>query len=69
MQKFGKIAGLLAICGGLSACGDTMGEQALYGAGAGFLGAAALDTNVYAGAAAGAAANVLYCDQKPGACN
>jgi hypothetical protein len=59
----------LALCAGLSACGDSTGEQALYGAGAGFLGAAVLDTNVYAGAAAGAAANVLYCDQNPGKCN
>lgn len=69
MQSIYKAATLLSLCAGLAACGDTTGEQALYGAGAGFLGAAALDTNVYAGAAAGAAANVLYCDQKPGACN
>ncbi len=60
---------VLALCGGLAACGDTAGEQALYGAGAGFLGAAVLDGNVYTGAAAGAAANVVYCQQNPGKCN
>lgn len=56
-------------CGGLVACGDSTGEQALYGAGAGYLGAAVLDTNVVGGAAAGAAANILYCDLNPGKCN
>ncbi len=59
----------LSLCAGLAACGDSTGEQALYGAGAGFLGAAALDGNVYGGAAAGAAANILYCDLNPGRCN
>lgn len=54
---------------GLVACGDSTGEQALYGAGAGFVGAAVLDTNVVGGAAAGAAANILYCDLNPGKCN
>lgn len=38
-------------------------------AGAGFVGAAVLDTNVVGGAAAGAAANILYCDLNPGKCN
>ncbi|MDU9006306.1 hypothetical protein [Sedimentitalea todarodis] len=59
----------LSICAGLAACGDTMGEQALYGAGAGAVGAAVLDGNVLGGAAVGAAGNVLYCQQKPGACS
>jgi hypothetical protein len=58
----------LALCSGLAACGDTVGEQALYGAGAGFAGTALLDGNVVAGAAVGAAANVVYCQQNPGKC-
>jgi hypothetical protein len=69
MQTLLKTAALVGLLGGLAACGETTTEQALYGGGAGFLGAAALDTNVVAGAAAGAAANVLYCDQNPGKCN
>lgn len=64
-----QLWGALALCAGLGACGDSTGEQALYGAGAGFLGAAVLDGNVYAGAAAGAAGNVLYCEANPGKCN
>ncbi|MDX2483135.1 MAG: hypothetical protein QNK42_05695 [Pseudodonghicola sp.] len=58
----------LAACAGLSACGDNPGEQMLYGAGAGYLGAAALDGNRGVGAAAGAAANVLYCQEHPNQC-
>ncbi|MCB1312850.1 MAG: hypothetical protein KDK29_13695 [Sedimentitalea sp.] len=66
-----RICKSLAIVAGLSAlaaCGDTLGEQALYGAGAGAGTAAILDGNVAAGAALGAGANVLYCQQNPGKC-
>ena len=59
---------VLATCAGLAACGDTMGEQALYGAGAGLAGSAILDTDPVLGVAAGAAANVLYCREHPGKC-
>ncbi|MDF1718247.1 MAG: hypothetical protein P1U75_16460 [Antarcticimicrobium sp.] len=58
----------LAACVGLAACGDDPVEQVLYGAGAGYLGAAALDTNRGVGAAAGAAANLLYCQEHPEDC-
>ncbi|MCI5095991.1 MAG: hypothetical protein MRY77_06735 [Rhodobacteraceae bacterium] len=56
------------LCAGLAACGDTTGEQALYGAGAGVAGSALLDGNLVAGAALGAAANVIYCTENPGKC-
>ena len=56
------------MCAGLAACGDTTGEQALLGGGAGAIGAAALDANPVAGAAVGASANVLYCKENPGKC-
>jgi len=58
----------LVACAGLAACGDDPTEQVLYGAGAGYLGAAVLDTNRGVGAAAGAAANVLYCQEHPDQC-
>lgn len=53
---------------GLAACGDTTGEQALYGAGAGVGAAAILDGDLITGAAVGAAGNVLYCSQHPNRC-
>ncbi|CUH85874.1 hypothetical protein [Thalassovita mediterranea] len=53
---------------GLSACGDTVGERALYGAGAGVATAAVIDGNIGAGAIAGAAANVAYCEAYPSRC-
>ena len=59
----------MAACAGLSACGDTYGEQALFGAGSGAAGAAVLDGNVATGALVGAAANVAYCQQYPSRCN
>lgn len=59
---------VLALCGGLAACGDTFGEQALYGAGAGAGTAALVDGNIYTGAALGAAANVLFCQHNPSRC-
>lgn len=61
---------VLALAGmlGLAACGDTVGEQALFGAGAGALGASALGGDATLGAIGGAAANTLYCQQNPGNC-
>ena len=58
----------IALCAGLAACGDTAGEQALYGAGAGMLGSLVVDGDPVLGAAAGAGANMLYCQQNPGKC-
>lgn len=53
---------------GLSACGDTFAEQALFGAGAGAAGAAVVDGDPVTGAVVGAAGNVAYCRANPGKC-
>ena len=58
----------LAVFGGLAACGDTVGEQALIGGAVGAGTAAVLDGNLAAGAAVGAAGNLLYCQQYPSQC-
>ncbi|MCF6232292.1 MAG: hypothetical protein L3J36_04210 [Rhodobacteraceae bacterium] len=68
MQKIKKFTAI-ALCAGLVGCGDTTGEQALYGAGAGYLGSYLVNGSPLLGAAAGAAANVLYCRQGPGNCD
>ncbi len=67
MQKI-RIFTAIALCAGLAGCGDTTGEQALYGAGAGYIGSYLVNGDPFIGAAAGAAANVLYCRQGPGNC-
>ena len=64
--KLAVLCGAMAL--GLSACGDTFGEQALIGAGAGTAAAAVLDGNLVAGAVVGAAGNVVYCKQNPSKC-
>lgn len=53
---------------GLSACGDTPLEQAIYGGAAGAGTAAVVDGNILAGAAVGAGANLIYCEENPGKC-
>ncbi|UWQ77220.1 hypothetical protein [Leisingera sp. M658] len=58
----------LALCAALAACGDTTGERLVYGAGAGAAGAAVLDANLVTGAAVGAAANLVYCEENPHRC-
>ena len=58
ISKFFLVA---ATCAGLTACGDSLGEQALLGGGAGALGAAVLSADPFVGAAVGAAGNVLFC--------
>ena len=58
----------LALLAGLAACGETGGEQALYGAGAGVVGSLLVDGDPLLGAAAGAAGNYLYCQNNPGKC-
>ena len=55
--------------GGLTACGDSIPEQALIGAGAGAGTALVLDGSVAGGAILGAAGNVAYCQAYPGQCN
>ncbi|MFD2739046.1 hypothetical protein ACFSUD_05665 [Sulfitobacter aestuarii] len=62
------ILGLVA-CGGLAACGDTLGEQALGGAAVGAGAAAITSGSLAQGAAIGAAGNVAYCQLYPGRCN
>ena len=68
MQKLFKLSLVGAIAVGLSGCGDTVGEQALIGAGAGVGVAAVTGTSLAAGAAVGVAANVVYCQQYPSRC-
>lgn len=64
-----KIPLIIALCGALAACGETLGEQALGGAAIG-AGAAALTSGSLAqGAAIGAAGNIAYCELNPGKCN
>ena len=58
-----------ALCASLAACGDTVGEQALVGAGAGAATAVVLDGKPFTGAVVGAAGNLLYCQTNPGKCN
>lgn len=67
-MKRSSVIAALGLLGWLAACGDTTGEQLLYGAGAGAAGSALLDGNIVAGAAVGAAGNVLYCKENPGKC-
>ncbi len=52
----------------LAGCGDNLGEQALYGAGAGAATAAVLDGDIATGAVVGAAGNALYCQTYPSRC-
>ncbi|MBO9435798.1 hypothetical protein J7394_16370 [Ruegeria sp. R13_0] len=60
-MRISKLFLALATCAGLAACGDTLGEQAILGGGAGAVGAAVLSADPLVGAAVGAAGNVLYC--------
>ncbi|TCS65710.1 hypothetical protein [Primorskyibacter sedentarius] len=57
-------AGIAALAG----CGDTLGEQAIIGGGAGAAGAVVTDGDPIVGAAVGAAANVAYCQRYPSRC-
>jgi hypothetical protein len=52
----------------LTACGDTLGEQALLGAGAGTAGAVVTEGDPLTGAVIGAAANIAYCRKFPSRC-
>ncbi|MCK0148846.1 hypothetical protein MWU54_02325 [Marivita sp. S6314] len=61
---------VLSVCAlfGLSACGDTLGEQALLGGAAGAGTAVATGGDPLTGAALGGAANVAYCQTYPERC-
>lgn len=63
------IIATLGLCAAVAACGETTGQQALLGGGAGAVGGAILGANPVATAAVGAGANVLYCQQYPSKCN
>ena len=63
-----SLAIALAALAGLAACGETTGQQALIGGAAGAGTAAVVNGNLLAGAAVGAGANVLYCQENPQAC-
>lgn len=60
-MRFSRFIFVATTCAGLAACGDTTGEQAILGGGAGAVGAAVLSADPLFGAAVGAAGNVLYC--------
>ena len=63
-----KLSLAAVVAFGLTACGDTVGEQALIGGAVGAGTAAIVSGNLAAGAAVGAAGNLLYCQQYPGRC-
>lgn len=67
MQTFAKISAIVALFG-LSACGDTLGEQALIGAAVGAGTSAAVDGDIATGAIVGAGGNVAYCQSYPERC-
>lgn len=56
------------LCAAVSGCGETTGEQVVFGAGAGALGSALLDGNLVTGAAIGVAGNLIYCKENPSRC-
>jgi hypothetical protein len=58
----------VAACGGLAACGDTLGEQAIGGAAIGAGAAAITSGSLAQGAAIGAAGNIAFCQLNPGRC-
>lgn len=67
MQKL-FAGGVLGVALLVSACGQTVGEQALLGAGVGAIGSAAVGGNALTGAVVGGAANTLFCQANPGRC-
>ena len=66
-MRFTAAVSIIALLG-LSACGRTMGEQALIGAGAGTVAAAAVGGSLAAGAVVGGAANTIYCQEFATSC-
>ncbi len=68
MSTIFNISAAIFTAATLTACGDTLGEQALYGAGAGAATAAVLGGDVATGAVVGGAGNALYCQTYPSRC-
>lgn len=68
MQKFTKLAMALSAAALLAGCGDTLGEQALMGGGAGVAVSALTKGDLATGALIGAAGNVAYCQKYPSRC-
>ena len=66
MQKTWILAFGLVL--GVAACGNTLGEQAVFGGAAGAGVAAVTDGNPVTGAVIGAGANVGFCQLNPGRC-
>ncbi|WP_092065163.1 hypothetical protein [Poseidonocella pacifica] len=67
MARKSWIAALVCTLG-LAACGDTLGEQVIYGAGAGAAASAATGGDLATGAVVGGAANAAYCQSGRGNC-
>ena len=61
MSRYVKPLALVAALGTLAACGETAGEQALWGAGVGAGTALAVGGDPVTGAAVGTAGNLLVC--------
>ncbi|MCV2891586.1 hypothetical protein [Lentibacter sp. XHP0401] len=68
MQTVTKWVAALSTAALLSGCGDTFGEQALMGGGAGVAAAAVTKGDLATGAIIGAVGNVAYCQQYPSRC-
>jgi uncharacterized ferredoxin-like protein len=68
MSRILKFTAIAVTAATLAGCGDTLGEQALYGAGAGAATAAVVDGDIATGAVVGAAGNALYCQNYPSRC-
>ena len=67
MRKI-SLAGAAASALLLAACGDTVGEQALFGGAAGVGAAAVTGGDPIIGGAVGAGGNIAFCQLNPGAC-
>lgn len=67
MRIKGIILGL-SLLGALGACGDTIGEQAIIGGGAGALAGLAVGGDPVTGAVVGGAGNVAFCQMYPSQC-
>ena len=66
MLKKVFLSGVMALT--LAACGDTVGQQAAFGAGVGAVGTAAAGGDPLIGAAVGAGGSVLFCQRYPWRC-
>ncbi len=57
-----------AVLVALAGCGRNVGEQALFGGGAGAVGSAVVGGDPVLGAAVGAGGNILFCQTYPDRC-